>query len=87
MTLDGELNTIIGVLPKEFHFVPAEPVEFWTTVHDRYHNRDAHNFYGVARMKKGVSLEQAAADMKTVTSQLERQYPNNNRGRGSTLLS
>jgi len=87
VTLDGELNTIIGVLPKEFHFVPAEPVEFWATIHDRYHNRDAHNFYGVARMKQGVSLEQAAADMKTVTAQLERQYPNNNPGRGSTVLS
>jgi predicted permease len=86
VTLDGELNTIIGVLPREFHFVPAEPAEFWATIHDTQQNRDAHNFYGVARMKQGVSLEQAAADMKTVTSQLERQYPNNNRGRGSTVL-
>jgi predicted permease len=87
VTLDGELNTIIGVLPREFHFVPAEPAEFWATIHDTQQNRDAHNFYGVARMKKGVSLEQAAADMKTITAQLERQYPNNNRGRGSTVLS
>jgi predicted permease len=87
VTLNGELNTIIGVLPREFHFIPAEPAEFWATVHDTQHNRDNHDFFGVARMKQGVSLEQAAADMTTVTSQLERQYPNNNRGRGSTLLS
>jgi len=87
VTLNGELNTIIGVLPREFHFVPAEPAEFWATIHDTRSERGSHNFLGVARMKKGVGLEQAAADMKTVTAQLERQYPDTNRGRGSTVLS
>ena len=32
--LDGNPNTIVGVLPKDFHFAPAEPAEFWTAEHD-----------------------------------------------------
>jgi macrolide transport system ATP-binding/permease protein len=87
VTLDGDLFTIIGVLPKEFHFVPAEPAEFWVTVHDEGKSRGSHSAYGIARLKDGVSLQQAAADMKTVTGQLEKQYPDTNRGRGSTVLS
>jgi len=31
--LDGSPNIIIGVLPPEFHFAPAEPAEFWTALH------------------------------------------------------
>jgi hypothetical protein len=33
VTLDGAPNTIIGVLPPDFHFSPAEPADFWTTLH------------------------------------------------------
>jgi predicted permease len=87
VTLDGGLYTIVGVLPKEFHFAPAEPVDFWITTHDSGSGRGDHSAYGVARLKAGTSLEQAAADMKTVTAQLEKQYPDTNRGRGSTVWS
>jgi len=87
VTLDGGIYTIVGVLPKAFHFVPAEPADFWITTHDVNSSRGSHSAYGIARLKGGVSLEQAAADMKTVTTQLEKQYPGTNRGRGSTVWS
>ena len=32
VTLNGVPHTIIGVLPRDFHFAPAEPAEFWTTI-------------------------------------------------------
>jgi hypothetical protein len=31
--LDGLPNIIIGVLPRSFHFAPAEPADFWTALH------------------------------------------------------
>lgn len=34
VTLDGNPNTIVGALPRDFHFAPAEPAEFWTAEHD-----------------------------------------------------
>jgi predicted permease len=85
VTLDGSIYTIVGVLPKGFHFVPSEPADFWITTHDLNSSRGNHSAYGIARLKPGVSLEQAAADMKTVTGQLEIQYPGTNRGRSSTV--
>lgn len=88
VTLDGEANTIIGVLPKEFHFVPAEPADFWTTIHAAGEcdlRRSCHSMYGVARLKEGVSLTAALDDVKAIAKRLEQQYPAMNRGQGAAL--
>lgn len=84
--LDGAVNTIIGVLPPDFHFAPAEPAEFWTTLHDANKCRGCHGLYGVARLKPGVAFQTALADMKSIATQLEKQYPDSNRDQGAYLL-
>jgi macrolide transport system ATP-binding/permease protein len=89
VTLNGAPNTIIGVLPPDFHFSPAEPAEFWATVHasgDALTNRGDHNLFGVARLKDGVSIQTALADMTSIAHQLEKQYPDSNRSRSATVL-
>lgn len=89
IVLDGKPTTIVGVLPRDFHFVPAEPADFWTTERsdgECEKIRGCHNMYGLARLKPGVSFGAALADMKTVVAQLERQYPDSNRGRGIFML-
>jgi len=86
--LDGAPNIIIGVLPKDFHFAPAEPAEFWTALHASNScdvRRSCHGLYGVARLKEGVSVEIALADVKLIAQQLERQYPDSNRGQGAAV--
>lgn len=88
--LDGEINTIIGVLPQNFHFAPAEPAEFWTTIHASggcEARRRCHSFYAVARLKAGAGLQTAAADLSSIAQQLEKQYPDSNRGQGTAVLS
>jgi macrolide transport system ATP-binding/permease protein len=55
--LDGDVYTIIGVLPRDFHFAPAEPADFWTIEKGTSgceKNRGCHNLFGVARLKPGV---------------------------------
>ena len=42
--------------------------------------------YGIGRLKDGVSVEMARADMKTIARQLELQYPADNRGQGASVL-
>jgi predicted permease len=89
VVLDGQPNTIVGVLPRDFHFVPAEPADFFTT--ERADNecakiRGCHNSFGLARLKPGASLAAAFADMRTIVAQLERQYPDSNRGRGVFMM-
>jgi predicted permease len=83
VTLDGNPNTIVGVLPRDFHFAPAEPAEFWTAEHDESPCRGCHWLFGLARLKDGVSLQEAATDMNTVARQLQAQYPDSNREQGT----
>ncbi len=89
VTLNDKPTVIIGVLPKDFHFAPAEPAEFWMALQAAGScetRRSCHNLYGVARLKDGVSFEVALADVKSIASQLERQYPDMNRDQGANLV-
>ena len=87
VTLDGNPNTIVGVLPRDFHFAPAAPVEFWTAEHDESPCRGCHWLFGIARLKNGVTMQMAAADMTAIARQLETQYPDSNHGNGATVVS
>jgi len=87
--LDADVNVIIGVLPRDFHFAPAEPAEFWATLHASSGcalKRGCHDLYGVGRLKDGVSMQAALADVTSIAQQLERQYPDSNRGQGASLM-
>ncbi len=86
VTLDEKPHTIIGVLPRDFHFVPAEPAEYWTTLHPEGQcdlRRSCHGIYGVARLKDGVTLQQALANVTSIAQQLEHEYPDSNRDQGA----
>jgi|HubBroStandDraft_6_1064221.scaffolds.fasta_scaffold06171_3 macrolide transport system ATP-binding/permease protein len=86
VTLDDHPNTIVGVLPRDFHFAPAEPAEFWTAEHDESPCRGCHWLFGLARLRDGVTIQMAAADMSSLARQLEIQYPDSNHGDGSTVV-
>jgi len=89
VTLSGVANTIVGVLPRDFQFALTGDREFWTTLHTPNScelRRSCHNLYGVARLKDGVSVQTALADMKSIAQQLERQYPDSNRGQGASVV-
>lgn len=78
--------TIVGVLPQSFQFAPQGDSEFWTTLRpEGYCNtrRGCHNLYGIGRLKNGVTIEMALANMKAIARQLETQYPDTNRGQGA----
>jgi len=89
VTLNDAPNVIIGVLPREFHFAPAQPADFWMSLHANNPcelRRGCHNLYGVARLRDRVSIDTASANIAAIASQLEQQYPDSNRGQGSALL-
>jgi len=82
-------NTIIGVLPPDFQFAPRGKAEFWATLHTLNgceKRRSCHNLYGVARLKDGVSVQTALADMTAIAKQLEVQYPGSNRDQGASVM-
>jgi macrolide transport system ATP-binding/permease protein len=86
--LDDAPKTIIGVLPRDFHFAPVAPADYWTTVNVSGYcekRRSCHNLYGVARLNDGVSFQTALANVTLIAQQLEKQYPDTNLGQGAAL--
>ena len=89
VTLDTSLVTIIGVLPGTFHFAPAGPADFWVAEQANSNcaaMRACHDYFGVARLKDGVTFASADAELKTVQQRLARQYPDASRDRAALLL-
>jgi putative ABC transport system permease protein len=77
----GTPMPIVGVLPPGFSFpdstdlwLPHETTQFMDS-------RDAQNDLAVGRLKQGVPLRQAQADMTVIARRLELQYPKSNKGR------
>jgi len=87
--LNGEVYTVVGVLPRDFQFAPARSADFWLpiSVSGWRLRRNAHWFFPVARLKPGVTYEQAQAELATFSRQLETQYPESNKGVGIQLTS
>ncbi len=83
ITLDGEKYTVIGVMPRDFKFAPfwATKAELWAplALSDRAADRDANSLRVFARLKPGVTLDQARAEMAMITGRLEKEYPGSNR--------
>ncbi len=89
VTLSDETYTIIGVLPADFHFSPRGRADFWTTFHDLNFcekRRSCHGIFGLARLKDGVAVKTADAEMVTIAAQLEREYPGSNHGQGALVM-
>ncbi|MGO9272188.1 MAG: ADOP family duplicated permease [Terriglobia bacterium] len=89
VTLSGISYTIIGVLPRDFQFAPRGDAGFWATLHASGScdlRRSCHSLDGIARLKDGVSVQTALADMTSIAQQLERQHPDSNRGQGASVV-
>jgi macrolide transport system ATP-binding/permease protein len=85
VVLDGDSYTIIGILPREFSFAPAEPADFWAILKPET-CRGCHGLFGVARLKDGVTFDAAYADIKTIAQNLTKQYPDSNRDQAAYML-
>jgi putative ABC transport system permease protein len=82
LNLDGISYTVVGVMPAGFVF--PDPVDIWvplgpfsslTSFQDR---GDHPGLEGVARLRAGVLLEQARAEMEIISKRLEKSYPESN---------
>ncbi len=83
--LDDNPYTIVGVLPRDFSFAPAEPADFWAILKPDP-CRGCHSLFGVARLKDGVTFAEAFADIKAIAQRLSQQYPDSNRDQVAYML-
>ena len=83
LDIGGRSFTIIGVLPKSFRFYEDSslyaPLGLWA---GQMQGRSNHSIRVIGRLKSGVSLAQAQANMKAIAQGLAAQYPTANAGTG-----
>ncbi len=91
--LNGEPYTVIGVMRPGFEFpISSDPnsraqiwkLQGWTPQERAI--RDNHNYGVVARLKPGVTLEQARAELNTISDRLAQQYPKDDKGWDATAI-
>jgi putative ABC transport system permease protein len=84
ITVNGNPHTIVGVLPPGFHDPnpkARKAVQLWLplVITDGMRNSRRGDFlYVVARLKPGIAIAQARAEIKGIASRLEKQYPDTN---------
>ncbi|MFY9557676.1 MAG: ABC transporter permease, partial [Blastocatellia bacterium] len=90
IVLGGKNYVVVGVMPQGFQFpVGSDPVDLWSTVavdSGMFTQRGAHYMRVIARLKPGVTLAQAKAEMDGIAGNLERQYPDENSHRGINIV-
>ena len=75
--LDGEKYTVVGVMPKGFQF-ESPGIGLWTPLAltpEQWADRDGHYLSVVARLKAGVTVGQADADLKAITARIAADFP------------
>ncbi|HEV2341536.1 MAG TPA: ABC transporter permease [Candidatus Acidoferrales bacterium] len=73
--LNSESYTVVGVMPRWFNYPPAN--DLWTPfdmTQPLMHNRGSHWASAIGRVKDGVTIEQARADLLTVSARLNKEY-------------
>jgi len=88
ITLDDKSYQVVGVVPTSFTFLGINDVYVsigaWGA--PQLQNRNAAlGIHGVGRLKPGVTIAQAQADLSGIMSRLAEAYPNTNKGNGASL--
>jgi putative ABC transport system permease protein len=97
ITLNGEPYTVVGVMPA--NFAPDDYGQLWMPSQwdvppyplapekDPRSLRDSNYFEAWARLKPGVTIRQATAEMDAIARQLEKQYPDADTDMGISLVA
>jgi len=82
--VSDEPSIVVGVMPAGFHYPVHEPAYFWTTYAANAEGqfpltsrRDDDDLQILGRLRPGISIEQARADLNTIQRQLAQQYSEN----------
>lgn len=97
LKIEGRPYTVIGVMPAGFQFpIQTLPVDLYVTFGVDAGNTDggkpvteqrgSHSLEGIGRLKRGVSVNQAGADLRTIAAALQQQYPDTNTNMGAAVL-
>src|SRR5262249_49595707 len=82
--------TVVGVMPPQFQYPPGvevwKPFGFPASLQNVFRSRKLHFLRPVARLKPGVAMAQAQAEVETLARRLEAQYPETNKNQSLFLM-
>jgi putative ABC transport system permease protein len=86
MRVNGRPHEIIGVMPPGFVF-ERRPYHVWVPIafNEADADRGSHSFRAAARIRRGVSFDEAKAELQTIGARLAAQYERENRGETATI--
>lgn len=87
LELNARKHTIIGVMPANFNF-PFQ-AQLWTPLDmssKGLGERGSHSFNAIGRMKNGVAVQQAQADVALIAARLEKAFPDSNHKVGAVVV-
>jgi putative ABC transport system permease protein len=88
INLNGAPYTVVGVMPRTFYF-PTRDAQMWTLLtfqQQAYADRANTYIQAVARLKAGVTFDQAKAEVSTLIERLGRDYPETNAETGTSFF-
>jgi predicted permease len=77
LAANGRPFRIVGVMPESFRFNEGVLPDYWTPIAYRNYGRQNHQYAAYARMKPGVTVAAAQAQMTEIARRLERAYADN----------
>ena len=85
--IDGVRRTVVGVAAPGFSF--PHGAELWRTLQLEYFapNRDNRNYFILGKLREGATLEQVQAELRNLTAQSARAYPDKNEGWSARAVS
>jgi putative ABC transport system permease protein len=86
IVLDGETYTVIGVMPPAFKF--PSWAQLWTPLawtDEKRAVRGNHNYLVIGRLKQGVDIRAAQAELSAISIRLEQLYPEDDKGWGAKI--
>jgi putative ABC transport system permease protein len=87
LLLNGAKFTVIGIMPADFDYpVGADAWAPLSLSAAQQADRASHYLQVIGRLKPGVSISEAAADLNTIASRLAQQYPGTNAGHGVSVV-
>ena len=97
LTLNNQSYTVVGVMASNSQFpvgfgymgkVLNDPIDLYVPLaaSGREIERGNYSFFAIGRLKPGVTIGQARAEMTTIEGRLEKEYPGSNTGIGISLI-
>ena len=93
VSLNSRSYTIVGVMGPDFRALPSSLVspegQFYRPVAEAYNDkqRDERHLRAIARLKPGVTVEQAKSELNVIAQRIEREHPTTNKDQGANVVS